>query len=143
MAGEGTDRCARAREWASLRADGELSELERLLLRRHLSRCEPCRTFAEQLTATTQILRTAPVERPSRALVPEVRPVRRRRVGYRVAIAGALVAIAAATGGIVGTIVGNGGAGPAPTQPSRDIALRPDTSTVPIPTPAKPPGENV
>jgi predicted anti-sigma-YlaC factor YlaD len=143
MAGEGTDRCTRAREWASLRVDGELSELERLLLRRHLSRCESCRTFAEQLTATSQLLRTAPVERPSRALVPEVRPVRRRKLGLRVALAGALVVIAAATGGVVGSIVGGGDGGSSPTQPNRDIALRPDTSTVPIPPPTTPSGENV
>lgn len=143
MAGEGTDRCARAREWASLRADGELSELERLLLRRHVSRCEPCRTFAERLTATTQLLRAAPIERPSRALVSEVRPVRRRRLGLRVALAGALVVIAAATGGVVGSIVGGGDGGPSPTQPNRDIALRPDTSTVPVPPPRAPSGENV
>jgi predicted anti-sigma-YlaC factor YlaD len=143
MAGEGTDRCARAREWASLRADGELSELERLLLRRHLSRCGSCRTFAERLTATTQLLRSAPVERPSRTLAPEVRPVRRRKVGLRVALAGALVVVAAATGGVVGSIVGGGDGGPSPTQPNRDIALRPNTSTVPVPTPTAPPGANV
>jgi predicted anti-sigma-YlaC factor YlaD len=143
MAREGTDRCARAREWASLRADGELSELERLLLRRHLSRCDGCRTFAERLTTTTQLLRTAPVERPSRALVPEVRPARRRKLGFRVALAGALVVVAAATGGVLGSIVGGDGGGSSPTQPRRDIALRPDTATVPVPPPTAPPGENV
>lgn len=143
MAGEGTDRCARARECASLRADGELSELERLLLRRHLSRCESCRTFADRLTATTQLLRAAPVERPSRALVPEVRPVRRRKIGLRVALAGGLVLIAAATGGVVGSIVGGGDSSPSRTQPSRDIALRPDTSTVPVPPTTTRSGENV
>jgi anti-sigma factor RsiW len=143
MAGEGTDRCARAHEWASLRADGELSELERLLLRRHLSRCEPCRRFAEQLMMTTQVLRDTPVERPSRSVTPQVRPARTRRVRYRVAAAGALVAVAAATGGIVGSIVADGGSGTTPTGPSPDIALRPDTVTVPDPAPVEPPGENV
>ena len=143
MAGEGTDRCTRAREWMSLRADGELSELERLLLRRHLSRCDSCRAFAERVTQTTQVLRTTPLEQPSRALVPEVRPVRRRKVGLRLALAGALVVVAAATGGVVGSIVGGGDGGPSPTAPNRDIALRPDTSTVPDRPPTGLPGENV
>lgn len=142
MAGEGTDRCTSAREWVSLRADGELSELERMLLRRHLSRCDPCRAFAERVIQTTQALRAAPRERPSRALVPQVRPVRRRKVGVRLALAGALV-IAAATGGVVGSIVGGGDGGPSPTRPNRDIALRPDTPTVPAPPPIDRPGTNV
>jgi len=114
-----------------------------MLLRRHLSRCEACRAFAERVTQTTQVLRTAPVERPSRALVPEVRPARRRKVGLRLALAGALVVVAAATGGVVGSVVGGGGGGPSPTQPNRDIALRPDTATVPVPPPADRPGTNV
>ncbi len=140
------DRCARAREWSSLRADGELSELERLLLRRHLSRCASCRDFAGQLQTTTQLLRAAPVERPSRSLAPEVRSTRPRRRRYRIAVAAGFVAIAAATGGVVGSIVGGGGGGPAPAQRTPDIALRPDSTTVPVtptPPPVETPGENV
>jgi predicted anti-sigma-YlaC factor YlaD len=47
--------CERAREWASLRADGELSELESVLLDVHLARCDACRAFAlgaERMAAT-------------------------------------------------------------------------------------------
>ncbi len=114
-----------------------------MLLRRHLSRCEGCRAFAERITQTTRVLRTTPVERPSRALVPEVRPLRRRKASVRLALAGALVVVAAATGGVVGSIVGGGGGGPSPAQPNRDIALRPDTTTVPAPSPTDRPGTNV
>src|SRR3954454_17246769 len=38
--------CERARLWASLRADGELSELEGALLDAHLARCAECRSVA-------------------------------------------------------------------------------------------------
>jgi anti-sigma factor RsiW len=147
MAGEGTDRdrCRRAHEWVSLRVDGELSELERLLLRRHLGRCASCRAFAESLRATTQLLRSTPVEHPSRSVAVEGRPVRARRPRYRIALAAGLVAVAAAVGGVVAGLVGSGGSvGPTPTQERPDIALRPDSGTLPTPVPAdRPPGENV
>lgn len=148
MAGQALDRCIRAREWASLRVDGELSELERLLLRRHLARCESCRTFAESLHTTALILRATPVQGPSRPLAPEPppeRPVRRYR--RRLALAFALLAVAAGAGGLVGGLVGGeGGPGPSPAPP--DIALRPDSGsqvTPPAPTEpvVEPPGEPV
>jgi predicted anti-sigma-YlaC factor YlaD len=146
MAGEGTerDRCRRAHEWASLRMDGELSELERLLLRRHLGRCPSCRAFADGLRSTADLLRSSPVEHPSRTFALDVRPARVRRPRYRLAFAAGLVAVAAAVGGVVGGIVGGGGGvSPAPTQ-QPDIALRPDSGTIPTPQPPnRLPGENV
>jgi predicted anti-sigma-YlaC factor YlaD len=57
-------RCDRAREYASLRLDGELSEFERALLETHLERCPSCRAFADDLVGVTERLRTAPLERP-------------------------------------------------------------------------------
>jgi predicted anti-sigma-YlaC factor YlaD len=54
-------RCDRAREYASLRLDGELSEFERALLDSHLERCPSCRAFADDLVGVTQRLRTAPL----------------------------------------------------------------------------------
>src|SRR6476661_695871 len=70
--------CERAREWASLRADGELSELESALLDAHLCRCAPCRSFAGGAEELTAALRAARLERPaSLALVlPHRRPAR-------------------------------------------------------------------
>ena len=57
-------RCDRAREYASLRLDGELSDFESALLDSHIERCPSCRAFAEDLVGVTQRLRTAPLERP-------------------------------------------------------------------------------
>jgi predicted anti-sigma-YlaC factor YlaD len=55
--------CARARFWASLRIDGELSELEGALLDAHLARCDGCRTVAEGFGGAAQLLRATPPAR--------------------------------------------------------------------------------
>ncbi len=103
--------CARAQEWASERLDGELSELERLLLRRHLARCVECRMFVQSIEGAAAAIRAAPEEEPSRPLAPAPatprrRPVRRRR---QLAVVFALVAVSAAIGGVVGGLVSRGG----------------------------------
>jgi putative zinc finger protein len=54
--------CERARAWASLRADGELSELESALLDAHLGRCADCRAFATSAQSMALALRTAHLE---------------------------------------------------------------------------------
>ena len=68
MAGEAltprNGRCERARQWASLRIDGELSELEDALLEKHLEGCVSCSAFAIRLAATTEAVRAAPQEQP-------------------------------------------------------------------------------
>jgi predicted anti-sigma-YlaC factor YlaD len=63
MSREGAQRCDRAREWISLRLDGELSELEHRLLGRHLRRCADCRAFAAGARTVTAALRGAELER--------------------------------------------------------------------------------
>lgn len=99
-----SSRCERAREWASLRVDGELSDLERRLLADHLRRCADCAAFAADVEASTRALRSTPLAsvRVSLAL-----PRRRRRLRARpvqLAAAGAVAAtLAAATVGIQGT----------------------------------------
>ena len=55
-----TKQCERARECASLRLDGELSEFEQALLVAHLARCELCRSFAAELESVTDHMRTTP-----------------------------------------------------------------------------------
>jgi len=50
----------RAREWASRRLDGELSEFEGVLLEAHLACCEACRAFDAGARASTEALRGAP-----------------------------------------------------------------------------------
>jgi predicted anti-sigma-YlaC factor YlaD len=140
MGGELQDRCARAREWVSLRADGELSELERLLLRRHLGRCDGCRAFAESIGSTTAILRATALEAPSRSLAPDLPAARAPRAGRRrLALATALVCLGALAGGLVGGLVVGGGEAPSP-GPVPDIAR---IDTEPNVTPDRPPVTSV
>jgi hypothetical protein len=84
--------CERARSWAALAPDGELSELERKLLDSHLQRCAACGHFAVRVAAVAAELRAA-------ALQPLPRPVsvpiwRRRPVYVRVRAVGAAAAVA-------------------------------------------------
>jgi predicted anti-sigma-YlaC factor YlaD len=90
--------CERARTWAALAPDGELSELERKLLDAHLQRCAACGLFAVQVARTASELRAAALE----PLPAPVRiPVWRRRPVYaRVRTVGAAAAVAAMALGI-------------------------------------------
>jgi predicted anti-sigma-YlaC factor YlaD len=102
--------CERAREWASLRLDGELSEFERALLDAHLERCAPCAEYARNVTAITTALRTAEASRPD---VPIALPLRRRALPLR-AVSAAAAAAAVVTAVGLGTLIGSlGGANPA------------------------------
>jgi anti-sigma factor RsiW len=95
-----TTQCERARECASLRLDGELSEFEQALLDAHLARCEPCSAFAAELNAVTRRLRTAP-------LVPLPQPVTlpaRRRISLRRAEVAAAAALMLTTLGVAGAL---------------------------------------
>ena len=66
--------CERAREWASLRLDGELSELERALLDAHTRNCSACAEYVADVGALTVAIRAAELERLPR---PVVLPLRR------------------------------------------------------------------
>jgi predicted anti-sigma-YlaC factor YlaD len=68
--------CERAREWVSLRADGELSELESALLDAHLGRCAACERFARGAREVAAALRAAALERPAplTLVLPHSRP---------------------------------------------------------------------
>jgi predicted anti-sigma-YlaC factor YlaD len=57
--------CERARTWASLRADGELSELEEALLDDHIERCASCAAFARGFEVVAGALRASDLERPA------------------------------------------------------------------------------
>jgi anti-sigma factor RsiW len=70
--------CDRAREAASLALDGELSQLERVLLERHLDRCPACAEFSADVSALTRELRAAEVVRLERQIELPLR----RRVGH-------------------------------------------------------------
>lgn len=96
-------RCERARHWASLRLDGELSALEGEFLERHLASCPACREVERRTVAATSLLRAAPAERPSRRFVASARRSARRPVASRrtALIAAAALAIGALTGSLL------------------------------------------
>jgi anti-sigma factor RsiW len=99
-----TKQCERARECASLRLDDELSEFEQALLHAHLARCELCRSFADELEAMTNHMRSTPLARLGQ---PVALPSRRRRVTRRpveVAAAAALILTTLAVAGALRTI---------------------------------------
>jgi|SRR5512132_4027777 anti-sigma factor RsiW len=98
-----TKQCERARECASLRLDGELSEFESALLNAHLARCEACRAFADELVGVTTVLREAPLETLER---PVALPTRRRisaRRPVEIAAAAALMLTALSVAGALRT----------------------------------------
>lgn len=101
-----TKQCERARECASLRLDGELSEFEQALLVAHLARCEPCNQFAAELEAITNRLRNAPLEPLEQ---PVALPARRRisRRPAEIAAAAALMLTALGVAGAMRTIEGS------------------------------------
>ncbi len=84
--------CERARTWAALAPDGELSELERKLLGSHVQRCGACAHFALEVAAVAAELRAAelrPLPRPLSVPIWRRRPVyaRVRAVGAAAAVA--------------------------------------------------------
>ncbi len=87
--------CERARAWASLDVDGELSEIERAFLRSHLVRCAECTEYVGRLQAMEEVLRSAPLERLSAPV--EIRSVRsgRRTRAFMAAASTAVAATAA------------------------------------------------
>lgn len=90
--------CDRARSWAALAPDGELSELEGTLLRAHLAGCGSCSRFAVDVAAHAAALRSAPLEPLSRPVA--VPTWRRRRALARLRTVGAAAAVAAMALGV-------------------------------------------
>jgi predicted anti-sigma-YlaC factor YlaD len=90
--------CERARLWASLRLDGELSELEGALLDAHLARCAGCRAVAGGFVAATTALRSAPLEQVAPVAVDVPRSP--RRLLATIAVAAVLV-LGVIAGGLV------------------------------------------
>jgi len=84
------ERCVQQRQRISLRLDGELGHLGRLLLRAHLLRCGGCRATAARLQGLTLALRSTALAAPAPA------SVRRLRVGLqsqRLALVGGLAVL--------------------------------------------------
>lgn len=114
-----TSPCQRARQYSSLEVDGELSQLERALLLRHLDGCRSCREFDGRLRATTLALRSASAEKPSARFRPPAPflsfPARRR-------VALAAVAAAAVLGSVVGALL-DGPSRPAPSPRPTEVSF--------------------
>jgi predicted anti-sigma-YlaC factor YlaD len=96
-----SNRCEWTAQWISLDLDGELSQLERAALARHLSRCVGCREVSRDFGAFTRMLREAPLivlEREVAHVAPQRARARMvRRAGFSLAFAG--LASAAVLGG--------------------------------------------
>lgn len=90
--------CERARSWAALAPDNELSELERKLLDAHLARCPGCSRFAERVLAVAEALRAESLQPLT---YPLTVPSWRRRTAYaRFRTVGAAAAVAAMALGV-------------------------------------------
>jgi predicted anti-sigma-YlaC factor YlaD len=100
--------CARARESASARLDGELVELQAAQLEAHLRSCPDCRAYAAGIEAITLELRAAPLVEPA---APAFQAQQwRRRIGVIPAVAAAALVVAVAGSSFaVGGIVGRAG----------------------------------
>jgi predicted anti-sigma-YlaC factor YlaD len=108
--------CSRAREAASARLDGELTELEGARLDAHLLACDDCRRYLAEIGAVARTLRAASLEEPQlAAFVP------RRRGWITVHAAAAAVVIAAVTGASfeLGQLIGSQGSGRTATVATR------------------------
>ena len=98
--------CLRARESASARLDGELSELGAARLAAHLRACDDCRSYASELESVAGLLRAAPLELPEVAFAL---PSRRRVPGLQIAaVAAAAVAVVAGSSFALGRALGTG-----------------------------------
>jgi predicted anti-sigma-YlaC factor YlaD len=84
-------KCDRARQWASLELDGELSSFERALLENHVEACHSCAEFRAEINGLTNALRAAPYEPFEGVVLGRIR----RRVRIRLAPAAAAMAVAA------------------------------------------------
>ena len=97
--------CTRAREAASARLDGELSQLELAQLDMHVAGCLDCAEYAALIAATAAQLRTAELVQPQEPiLVPRLR--RRLRIMPAAAAAAVIAGVAAssfALGGALGS----------------------------------------
>jgi len=98
-----TSGCERAAQWISLDLDGELSQLERAALGRHLDGCARCREVRTDVRAFTTLMREAPLVELGRPVeLPQARRARvrtARRVAASLAFA-ALTAFAVAGAGL-------------------------------------------
>ena len=101
--------CDRARQWASLELDGELSELEAFSLRAHLDRCADCAAVVGDIRRITGRVRDAALERPAaHVTLPQRRRPRVR--AFQIAVAAATIAVGVSLGSLAGSLSNHRGA---------------------------------
>jgi anti-sigma factor RsiW len=113
--------CARARESASARLDGELAELQTAWLEAHLRSCPECQAYAAEITEITRRLSAEPLAQPTgTAFVPQ----RLRRTGFVPAAAAAAIVVAVAGSSFaVGGMLGSHGSRVPPPATTETSAL--------------------
>jgi hypothetical protein len=94
--------CERARTYASLRLESELSDFERALLDAHVAACASCADFVSDIGALTGELRRADLQRLENPLQLPVRV----RAGFRRLQVGAAAAVLISVVG-VGSLIGS------------------------------------
>jgi anti-sigma factor RsiW len=127
MAMESSHRCDRARAWASLRVDDELSQLESALLDAHLRECATCRAFAARIAASTAAVRKAGLQQLPHPVLVSV-PRRRAHRG----VAGAFVAAAMLAATAAGAVFGlhSLGGHPSALRPTAMVASSNESANV-------------
>jgi len=124
--------CERARQWASLELDGELSTFEHAVLEAHVDDCPSCREFRAEISSLTGVLRAAPQEPFEGVVIARIR----WRSRLRLAPAAAAMAVAAVGLGsiLASSSLQNGSGGRLAAVQSLDItpeaasaAVAPDT----------------
>jgi ferric-dicitrate binding protein FerR (iron transport regulator) len=101
--------CDRARMWASLAADGEITEVERASLRAHTAVCPDCEAWTAAVVGLAEGLRTAPLVEPERDATVPARPRRTRAGAFQVFAAAAAVAVAVGLGRLAASLTSPGG----------------------------------
>jgi anti-sigma factor RsiW len=113
--------CARARESASTRLDGELAELQEAQLEAHLRSCPECQAYAAGIGEISRRLSAAPLAQPER---PIFVPQRLRRTGFVPAAAAAAIVVAVAGSSFaVGGMLGKEGSNAPPPATTETSAL--------------------
>jgi ferric-dicitrate binding protein FerR (iron transport regulator) len=118
--------CERARVWAALLPDGELSLFEQRLLEAHCAHCAECRHVLESISGLTEIIRaTTPDEMDRQVRILRPRPAWRSASGVAASVSAAAFALALAFW--VGPQRAHPGQSPTSTAPV--IVFTPESST--------------
>jgi len=130
--------CTRAREAASARLDGELSQLELAQLDMHVAGCLDCAEYAALIAATAAQLRAADLVQPEEPiLVPRLR--RRLRIMPAAAAAAVIAGVAASSFALGGALGSHGPQGRPSATTTQTLPRVGSVAQVPIVSPGEMP----